>query len=108
MEKNTFESTTLWEHGKGGYSLFHVFSVITAGECVLCFAEARADGKDAGEAHDIVMRRSTDGGKSFAPSVCLFGGGRCFTNPTPIYDATTGRVLLFFAEKSRLIRQMTA
>ena len=65
---------------------------------MLCFAEGRADGKDAGEAHDIVMRRSTDGGKSFAASVCLFGGGRCFTNPTPIYDAATGRVLLFFAE----------
>ena len=88
----------LWEHGKGGYSLFHVFGVIAAGDVVLAFAEARAHGKDADEAHDIVMRRSTDGGNSFEESVCLFGGGRCLVNPTPIYDAQTGRVLLFFAE----------
>ena len=94
-----FESEALlWEHGKGGYSLFHVFGMIAAGDAVLAFAEARRDGKDAGEAHDIVMRRSTDGGKSFAKSVCLFGGGRCLVNPTPIYDTQTGRVLLFFAE----------
>ena len=88
----------LWEHGKGGYSLFHVFGVIAADDVVLAFAEARALGKDAGEAHDIVMRRSTDGGNSFEESVCLFGGGRCLVNPTPIYDTQTGRVLLFFAE----------
>ena len=88
----------LWKHGKGGYSLFHVFGVIAADDTVLAFAEARVLGKDASEAHDIVMRRSTDGGNSFEESVCLFGGGRCLVNPTPIYDAQAGRVLLFFAE----------
>jgi len=89
---------TLWQHGEGEYTLFHVFGTLATKNTVLCFAEARRGGKDAGEAHDIVMRRSTDGGKSFAESVCLFGGGRCYVNPTPIYDAVTGRVLLFFAE----------
>jgi len=91
-------SVTLWEHGKDGYALFHVFGLVTAGNTVLAFAEARRDGKDAGEAHDIVMRRSTDGGQTFEECVCLFGGGRCLVNPTPIYDAQTGRILLFFAE----------
>lgn len=91
-------SITLWEHGKNGYTLFHVFGLLAAKESVLAFAEARYGGKDAGEAHDILMRRSTNGGKSFAESVCLFGGGRCLVNPTPVYDEKTGRVLLFFAE----------
>lgn len=91
---------TLWQHGKGEYALFHVFGMIAAKNAVLCFAEARRGGKDAGETHDIVMRRSTDGGKSFSQSVCLFGGERCLVNPTPIYDAETGHVLLFFAENS--------
>ena len=96
---NVFETeTVLWEHGKGGYALYHVFGVIAAGDTVLAFAEARALGKDAEEAHDIVMRRSTNGGKTFAESVRVFGDGRCLVNPTPIYDAQTGRVLLFFAE----------
>ena len=98
MSENSFESATLWTHGKDGYSLFHVFGLIAAKDTVLAFAEGRHGGKDAGEAHDIVMRRSTDGGKTFAESVCLFGGERCLTNPTPIYDTCTGRVLLFFAE----------
>ena len=97
MEK-TLENTALWRHGEGGYALFHVFGLIAAGDTVLAFAEARRGGKDAGEAHDIVMRRSRDGGKGFEESVCLLGDGRCLVNPTPLYDAQTGRVLLFFAE----------
>ena len=95
---STFENATLWRHGEGGYSLYHVFGLVAARNTVLAFAEARCGGKDAGEAHDIVMRRSSDGGRSFGQSVCLFGGERCLVNPTPIYDAQTGRVLLFFAE----------
>ena len=99
MRENFCENVTLWTHGEGGYSLFHVFGLVAAKDTVLAFAEARhGDAKDAGEAHDIVMRRSTDGGKSFAESICLFGGDRCLVNPTPIYDAQTGRILLFFAE----------
>ncbi len=92
------ENTTLWQHGEDGYPLFHVFGLVAEKDTVLAFAEGRHAGKDAGEAHDIVMRRSTDGGKTFEESVCLFGGGHCFVNPTPIYDTATGRVLLFFAE----------
>ena len=97
MSQN-FESTTLWQHGKDGYSLYHVFSLVATKNAVLAFAEARQGGKDADEAHDIVMRRSTDGGQTFEKSVCLFGGGRCLVNPTLIWDAITERVLLFFAE----------
>ena len=97
MSQN-FESTTLWQHGKDGYSLYHVFSLVATKNAVLAFAEARQGGKDADETHDIVMRRSTDGGQTFEKSVCLFGGGRCLVNPTPIWDAITERVLLFFAE----------
>lgn len=93
-----FESTALWRHGEGGYSLFHVFGLVAMQNTVLAFAEARQGGKDAGEAHNIVMRRSTDGGKTFDKSVFLFESGRCLVNPTPIHDAITGRVLLFFAE----------
>lgn len=98
MNKSSYSDTVLWQHGKEGYALFHVFGMINKGDTILCFAEARRVGKDAGEAHDIVMRRSRDGGKTFAESITVFGDGRCLVNPTPIYDATTGRVLLFFAE----------
>ncbi len=94
------ENTTLWQHGENGYPLFHVFGLVAAKDTVLAFAEARRGGEDASEVHDIVMRRSTDGGRSFAGSVRLFGDGRCLVNPTPIFDVQTGRVLLFFAENS--------
>ena len=101
MSNWEYNEQELWRFGEGEISLYHVFSTVAVGRCVLVFAEARhGDGADAGTPHDIVMRRSTDGGRSFAPSVCLLraNGARCYANPTPIYDAVTGHILLAFAE----------
>lgn len=94
-----YTETELWRHGDGGIAIYHVFGLVSFGSTVLAFAEARyGSAKDAGEAHDIVLRRSTDGGRSFSASVTLLSGGRCFANPTPVYDAAAGKVFLFFCE----------
>ena len=96
-----YTETELWRHGEGGIALYHVFGLISFGRTVLAFAEARrGEGKDADDIHDIVLRRSEDGGHSFAPSVTLIPGegGRCLTNPTPVYDAETEKLFLFYCE----------
>lgn len=101
MSKWEYTETELWRHGEGEVTLYHVFGLISFGHTVLAFAEARyGRGDDAGEAHDIVMRRSEDGGRSFEPSVTLISGeGRhCYTNPTPVYEVASGKLFLFYCD----------
>jgi sialidase-1 len=62
---------------------------------VLAFAEGRV--KDCGDDEDIdlVLRRSTDGGRTFGPlQVISEGNGSTHGNPVPIVDRLTGRVVL--------------
>ncbi len=94
-----YTETELWRHGEGEIALYHVFGLCSFGQTVLAFAEARYGlAKDACERHDIVLRRSTDGGRSFAPSVTLLSGGSCYANPVPVHDAVTGKTFLFYCE----------
>ena len=96
-----YSESELWRFGNDNVSIYHVFSSIAVGNTVLVFAEARyGDGSDSGCPHDIVMKRSTDGGRSFSESICLlsFENGGCLCNPSPIYDRDRQRVFLFYAE----------
>ena len=94
-----YMETALWRQGDNGVSLYHVFGAVAFGLTVLAFGEARyGRGADCGEPHDIVMRRSEDGGRSFEPSVTLVSslGRRCLSNPVPIHDSQTGKTFLFY------------
>ena len=96
-----YTETELWRHGDGEIALWHVFGLVSFGRTVIAFAEARrGEGKDAGDPHDIAMRRSEDGGRSFSPTVTLIPceGKRCLTNPTPLFDGQTGKLFLFYCE----------
>ena len=101
MTQWEYTEAELWRFGNEKYAIYHVFGTVAVGKTVLVFAEARqGNGADAASAHDIRMRKSTDGGKSFGEDVCVVDGGdcRCFTNPVPLFDAQTGRLFLAFAE----------
>ena len=94
-----YTETELWRHGDNDVAIYHVFGLVSFGSTVLAFAEARYGlAKDACERHDIVLRRSTDGGRSFSASVTLLSGGRCLANPTPVHDAASGKTFLFYCE----------
>lgn len=62
---------------------------------LLAFAEGRVlDCGDAGDI-DLVVKRSTDGGRTWSPlQVVNEGGGDTHGNPAPVVDRATGRVLL--------------
>src|SRR5687768_14087046 len=61
------EMTELFEAGQDGYKIFRIPGVVvTANGTILAYCEARKTGSDWGEI-DILLRRSTDGGKTWGP-----------------------------------------
>ena len=101
MTKWEYTETELWRYGEGDISIYHVFSTVAVGNTVLAFAEARhGDASDGNCLHDISMRRSVDGGRSFSESVDILPSDEkyCYTNPVPVYDEEIKRLFLFYSE----------
>ena len=83
--------------------------IVSPDGSVLLFAEARRGGgsdprRDDNAPIDLVMRRSTDDGRTWEPIVVIDSGFRPngdrvdFADPTPVLDATTGTVFLFYGQ----------
>ncbi|MBZ4020243.1 sialidase family protein, partial [Streptomyces purpurogeneiscleroticus] len=79
-----------------GYACFRIPAIVTTPRgTLLAFAEGRVN--DCGDAGDIdlVLKRSTDGGRTWGPlQVVNEGGGDTHGNPAPVVDRRTGRVVL--------------
>ncbi|HCT79418.1 MAG TPA: neuraminidase [Micromonosporaceae bacterium] len=79
-----------------GYACFRIPAIVKATNgMLLAFAEGRV--KDCGDDEniDIVVRRSTDGGRTWGPLILVSkGNGSTHGNPVPIVHAATGRVVL--------------
>ncbi|MFH8344448.1 exo-alpha-sialidase [Streptomyces sp. NPDC018045] len=92
-----FEQQVLFKAAQEhGYACFRIPAVVrsTSGT-LLAFAEGRV--RDCGDAGDIdlVLKRSTDGGRTWGPlQVVNEGGGDTHGNPAPVVDRGTGRILL--------------
>ncbi|MGW7353171.1 sialidase family protein [Streptomyces sp. NPDC054784] len=81
--------------GTGGYASFRIPAVVaTAAGTLLAFAEGRREsGEDHGDI-DVVLRRSTDGGRTWGPmTVVAANGADLAGNPAPVATAD-GRVVL--------------
>ncbi len=94
--------TDLFTGGEGGYASYRIPALIaTAQGAVLAFVEGRkASSADHGD-HDILMRRSTDGGKTWGPvQVVMKGETYALNNPTAVVDRSTGTTWLFFVKTS--------
>ncbi|MGW9173402.1 exo-alpha-sialidase [Streptomyces decoyicus] len=79
-----------------GYFCFRIPAVVkSARNTLLAFAEGRRhDCGDAGDI-DLVLKRSTDGGRTWGPlQVINRGNGDTHGNPAPIVDRRTGRIVL--------------
>ncbi|MFI0774528.1 exo-alpha-sialidase [Streptomyces sp. NPDC021212] len=79
-----------------GYFCFRIPAIVTSKDgTLLAFAEGRKDNcGDAGDI-DLVLKRSTDGGRTWGPlQVVNEGGGDTHGNPAPVVDLRTGRILL--------------
>ncbi|MFI9749010.1 exo-alpha-sialidase [Streptomyces collinus] len=79
-----------------GYACFRIPAIVrTTSGTLLAFAEGRV--LNCGDAADIdiVVKRSTDGGRTWGPlQVVTEGAGDTHGNPAPVVDRRTGRILL--------------
>jgi len=105
--QNLFEKSTVWEAGENHIFSYFVYGLtVTDKGSILAFAEARiSNGTDDG-AHHIVLKRSTDQGKSFSTSYMLAKStnGESWANPTVVQDKSTGTIFLFYALNEENLR----
>ncbi|EFL36026.1 neuraminidase [Streptomyces viridochromogenes DSM 40736] len=92
-----FEQQVLFKASQDpGYACFRIPAIVrTTAGTLLAFAEGRV--LNCGDAADIdlVVKRSTDGGRTWGPlQVVNEGAGDTHGNPAPIVDRRTGRILL--------------
>ncbi|MFE2099796.1 exo-alpha-sialidase [Streptomyces sp. NPDC059468] len=92
-----FEQQILFKAAQDpGYACFRIPAMVrTADGTLLAFAEGRV--LNCGDAADIdlVVKRSTDGGRTWGPlQVVNEGAGDTHGNPAPIVDRDTGRIWL--------------
>lgn len=86
----------LFARGDQGYDTFRIPALIRASNGdLLAFAEARKDSRRDSGNIDLVMRRSTDGGRNWGPICVVWDDGpNTCGNPAPVVDAADGRLVL--------------
>ena len=83
----------LFTAGEQGYMTYRIPGLLAHGKTVLAYAEARRDGFGDWADIDVVMRRSTDGGKTWGPLRVLADSGKeTMNNPVAIPGAKPGEI----------------
>ncbi len=91
------EFSDVFTSGKEGYKSIRIPSVVVSKQgTVLAFAEGRAVATDQAE-NDILLRRSTDGGRTWGPLQVLHEDGKhSLNNPTAVVERQGGRIFLMY------------
>ena len=95
-EAASLQRAVVFESGAGGYHTYRIPAVILVpGGDLLAFAEGRVKGPgDSGDI-DLVMRRSTDGGRTWSKQVVIWDDGvNTCGNPCPVVERESGAILL--------------
>ncbi len=90
------EQTDLFVSGQGDYSSYRIPALLTTQKgTVLAFVEGRKDSAADHGRSDILLRRSSDGGKTWGPvQLVVNDGNNCLNNPTAVVDRDTGTIWL--------------
>ena len=91
--------------GEGGYHTYRIPAIVVSTKgTVLAFCEGRKTSRRDHGNIDLLLRRSTDGGKTFGPVQLVYeeGGDEEITcgNPTVLVDRETGTVWLAFCRNN--------
>jgi hypothetical protein len=92
-----FAETILWDNAVGPLASYHVHGLaVLPNDTIIACTEGRHEVCDAGP-HDLLIRRSTDGGQSWTPSTAVVPSvnGQSWANPAFVVDNVTGEVFLF-------------
>ena len=86
----------LWRSGEEGYDTYRIPSLIkTKHGTLLAFCEGRKAGRGDSGNIDMLVRRSTDSGKTWSPTQVIWDDeGNTCGNPCPVVDRETGTILL--------------
>lgn len=89
----------LYTPGEAGYAAFRIPALMrTKSGIWLVFVEGRKTGLGDSGPIDVLLKRSTDGGRSFGALTNVVGNGLdTYGNPVPILDRLTGFVWLVFS-----------
>ena len=99
------EKITVFSKGENGYACFRIPAlVVSPSGTVLAFAEGRVD-RCADDADiNLVLKRSTDHGRTWGDLQVLFDDGDLSVNqPTPIVDHETGEVVFVFCKNNQRV-----
>ena len=91
--------TDLWVGGQDGYQTYRIPALaVTANGTVLAFCEGRKAGmSDTGDI-DLLVKRSTDNGRTWSPQQIVWNdAGNTCGNPVPVVDRQTGTIWLLMA-----------
>ncbi|MEV4619162.1 exo-alpha-sialidase [Asanoa sp. NPDC049573] len=99
-----FDETTLWDSDVDPLENYHVHGLaVLPNDTILAATEGRYEVCDAGP-RDILLRRSTDGGRTWLPTQTVVPSvdGQSWGNPAFVVDRQTGEVFLFYMLSERL------
>ena len=82
--------------GQGGYHTYRIPAlIVTSNQTLLAFCEGRKNSASDTGNIDLLLKRSTDGGKTWSePQVVWDDGANTCGNPCPVVDKTTGTIWL--------------
>jgi sialidase-1 len=97
FSQNEPTPTDVFVNGQEGYPQYRIPAILyTQKGTLLAFSEGRASISDHA-ANDIVLKRSTDNGKTWLPlQVVAEDGENCLSNPEVVQVEPTGRILMVF------------
>ncbi|ANP28544.1 exo-alpha-sialidase [Dermabacter vaginalis] len=100
--ESSFTSQRIAMGGEGGFGNYRIPAVMQLrnGDVLLAY-DGRPTGTDAPGPNSILMRRSTDGGKTFGPQTVIAAGEKStpihgYSDPSFVYDEETGDLFAFF------------
>lgn len=94
----------LFDSGENGASTYRIPALaVTKAGTLLAFAEARQNShKDHGDI-DLVLKRSTDGGRTWSEAITVHADGEnCCSSPTPVV-LSSGRILMLSTWKTTAV-----
>ncbi len=105
-----FWGQDLFIGGRGAYHTYRIPAmVVTTKGTILAFCEGRRNSSSDSGAIDILLRRSTDDGRTWGPILRVHGideGKVTIGNPVPIVDRQTGDVHLLLCEDGKKLFYM--